>query len=208
MMHLLNLDRYENSDDISNRRQVSECWTSGWSTLHWAGSPAVTEAAPRPTSRSMGVIRPAIAPVKISRAQSRAIMTRADLVVDHAPPHGLDAAMLYLAIKALISGIIVAAVSEIAKRNPGFGALIASLPLVSVLGMMWLWHDKPDAENMAAHAGATFWYVLPSLPMFLLIPAMLRSGVPFWLALAAGCALTIALYLAMTWIGPRFGLRL
>jgi len=116
--------------------------------------------------------------------------------------------MLYLAIKALLSGVIVAAVSEIAKRYPGFGALIASLPLVSVLGMIWLWHDKPDAENMAAHAGATFWYVLPSLPMFLLIPAMLRAGAPFWLALVSGCVLTIVLYLAMTWIGPRFGLRL
>jgi hypothetical protein len=116
--------------------------------------------------------------------------------------------MLYLALKALISGIIVAAVSEIAKRHPGFGALIASLPLVSVLGMIWLWHDQPDSENMAAHAGATFWYVLPSLPMFLLIPAMLRAGVPFWLTLVAGCAITIALYLAMTWIGPRFGLKL
>ena len=116
--------------------------------------------------------------------------------------------MLYLAIKALISGLIVAAVSEIAKRNPGFGALVASLPLVSVLGMIWLWHDKPDAENMAAHASATFWYVLPSLPMFLLIPVMLRAGTPFWLALIGGCLLTIALYLATTWIGPRFGLRL
>jgi hypothetical protein len=116
--------------------------------------------------------------------------------------------MLYLAIKAIISGIVVAAVSEIAKRNPGFGALIASLPLVSVLGMIWLWHDEPDGENMAAHAGATFWYVLPSLPMFLLIPALLRYGTPFWLALSLGCLLTIALYLAMTWVGPRFGLRL
>jgi hypothetical protein len=116
--------------------------------------------------------------------------------------------MLYLAIKALISGIIIAAVSEIAKRSPGFGALVASLPLVSVLGMMWLWHDKPDATVMADHASATFWYVLPSLPMFLLIPALLRQGVSFWLALLAGCALTIALYLAMIWLGPRFGLRL
>ncbi len=116
--------------------------------------------------------------------------------------------MLYLAIKALVSGIIVAAVSEVAKRYPGFGALIASLPLVSVLGMIWLWRDKPDAENMAAHAGATFWYVLPSLPMFLLMPVLLRHGWPFWLALTTGCALTIALYLGMTWAGPRFGLRL
>jgi hypothetical protein len=61
---------------------------------------------------------------------------------------------------------------------------------------------------MAQHAGATFWFVLPSLPMFLLIPALLQRGTPFWLALALGCLLTIALYLAMTWIGPRFGLRL
>lgn len=116
--------------------------------------------------------------------------------------------MLYLTIKAALSGILIAAISETAKRYPGFGALIASLPLVSVLGMMWLWKDKPDALNMAAHAEATFWFVLPSLPMFLLIPAMLRQGFGFWTALIAGCALTIALYGLMTWIGPRFGLRL
>jgi hypothetical protein len=116
--------------------------------------------------------------------------------------------MLYLAIKAAISGIIVAIVSEVAKRYPGFGALIASLPLVSVLGMMWLWHDKPDVPNMAAHVQATFWFVLPSLPMFLLMPWLLRSGMSFWAALAIGCALTIVLYLLMTWAGPKFGLRL
>lgn len=116
--------------------------------------------------------------------------------------------MLYLFLKAAISGILIAAASEIAKRYPGIGALIASLPLVSVLGMIWLWHDKPDAQNMAAHAGATFWYVLPSLPMFLLIPALLNRGAPFWAALLAGCVLTAGLYAAMTGIGPRFGLRL
>lgn len=116
--------------------------------------------------------------------------------------------MLYLAIKALISGIIIAAVSEIAKRSPGFGALVASLPLVSVLGMLWLWRDTHDRARMAAHAGATFWYVLPSLPMFLLIPAMLNRGAPFWLALLSGCVLTVVLYLTMTWMGPRLGLQL
>jgi hypothetical protein len=115
---------------------------------------------------------------------------------------------MFLALKALISGILIAVASSLAKRYPGFGALIASLPLVSVLGMMWLWSEKPDAENMAAHASATFWYVLPSLPMFLLIPLLLRHGAPFWLSLAIGCLLTVLLYAAMTVIGPRFGLRL
>ncbi|GAW42383.1 hypothetical protein SH203_02799 [Brevundimonas sp. SH203] len=116
--------------------------------------------------------------------------------------------MIYFVLKAAISGLLIAAVSTLAKRYPGVGALVASLPLVSVLGMIWLWRDRPDVENMADHAQATFWYVLPSLPMFLVIPVMLRHGVPFWVALAAGCALTIALYGLMTWIGPRFGLRL
>ena len=116
--------------------------------------------------------------------------------------------MYYLLLKAAISGVIIAVVSEVAKRSPGFGALIASLPLVSVMGMMWLWRDTRDPVRMANHAGATFWYVLPSLPMFLLIPALLKRGVPFWGALAAGCALTIGLYFGMTVIGLRFGLKL
>ncbi len=116
--------------------------------------------------------------------------------------------MLALVLKAIVSGLIIAAVSEIAKRQPTVGALIASLPLVTLLGMILLWRDKPDAENMAVHSAATFWYVLPSLPMFLLIPALLRSGMGFWATLVLGCALTIALYAAMSWVGPRFGLRL
>jgi hypothetical protein len=116
--------------------------------------------------------------------------------------------MIYLIIKAALSGIIVALVSEVARRSPGIGALIASLPLISVLGMIWLWRDTSDTQRLAAHASATFWYVLPSLPMFLAIPAMLKRGVPFWPALVLGCALTIALYLGLTWIGPRLGIRL
>ena len=116
--------------------------------------------------------------------------------------------MTYLLLKAALSGLIIAAVSEIARRSPGFGALVASLPLVSLLGMMWLWRDTHEPERLAAHAEATFWFVLPSLPMFLLVPAMLRRGVGFWPALAAGCVLTIGLYFAMTAIGPGLGLKL
>jgi hypothetical protein len=116
--------------------------------------------------------------------------------------------MLYLVIKAGLSGLIIAIVSEVAKRNPGWGALIVSLPLVSILAMIWLWHDTHDPRRLADHAGATFWFVLPSLPMFLLIPALLRSGWPFWAALGLGCMLTIILYALMTVIGPRFGLKI
>jgi hypothetical protein len=116
--------------------------------------------------------------------------------------------MWYFITKAAISGVIIAIVSEVAKRQPGFGALIASLPLISVMGMIWLWREKPDVTNMADHSTATFWYVLPSLPMFLLIPLLLNRGVAFWIALLAGCILTIVLYSLMTWILVRMGLDL
>lgn len=116
--------------------------------------------------------------------------------------------MLYLLAKAAISGVIIALVSEIAKRQPGFAALVASLPLISILGMLWLWRDTRDVARMATHVEATFWYVLPSLPMFLIVPALLRRGIGFWPALLTGCGVTVGLYLLMTAVGPRFGLRL
>lgn len=116
--------------------------------------------------------------------------------------------MLYLAIKAILSGVIIAAVSEIARRNPGLGALLASLPLISVLGMIWLWNDTHDPVRMAEHATATFWFVLPSLPMFLLHTALLGQNVPFWLALGTGCMLTVALYVSVVWAGAHLGFEI
>ena len=116
--------------------------------------------------------------------------------------------MLAFVAKALLAGVMIAAIAEIGRRLPAAGALVASLPLVSILGMIFLWHARPDAENMAQHAQATFWFVLPSLPMFLVIPLLLRQGVSFWASLAIGCGLTVVLYLGMVQWGPRIGIRL
>ena len=116
--------------------------------------------------------------------------------------------MGWLILKAAISGVLIAFASTLARRFPGIGALVASLPLVSVLGMIWLWRERPDSANMAAHAEATFWYVLPSLPMFLLIPWLLRHGVTFWAALGIGCGVTVLLYLGVVAIATRLGLPL
>lgn len=115
--------------------------------------------------------------------------------------------MLYLAIKAALSGIIVMAVSEIARRSPSLGGLVASLPLISVLGILWLWRDTHDTARIAAHAEATFWFVLPTLPMFLLIPAMLRQGMNFWLSLAVSCVVTALLYVLTMWALERVGMK-
>lgn len=116
--------------------------------------------------------------------------------------------MVYFVIKCALSGIIIAIVSEVAKRSPSFGALIVSLPLISLLGILWLWRDTADTERIASHAESTFWYVLPSLPMFLILPATLRAGVGFWSSMGASCVLTIVLYLATAWALAKFGITL
>ncbi len=110
--------------------------------------------------------------------------------------------------KAVISGLLVALAATIARRQPALGSLIVSLPLVSVLSMIWLWRDGADSNAMANYVGSTFWYFLPSMPMFLIIPALLRRGITFWPALGIGCAITIALYLLMVAVAARFGLRI
>lgn len=115
--------------------------------------------------------------------------------------------MGFAIIKTLISAAIIAMVSEIAKRSPAFAALIAALPLISVLGMLWIYQETSDVQRIASHAEATFWLVLPSLPMFLLLPAMLRHGFGFYLALALNVALTALLYICMVKIGGAFGLK-
>lgn len=115
--------------------------------------------------------------------------------------------MLYLILKAAISGLIVAAASEVARRWPGIGGLIVSLPLVSLLAMLWLWRDTGDPERVAQLAHGAFWFFLPSMPLFLVLPALLRSGIGFWIAFAASVTLTAVLYALMFWLAPRIGLR-
>ena len=116
--------------------------------------------------------------------------------------------MFYLIIKAGISGALIAGVSEIARRYPGWGGLVASLPLTSLLAMVWLYRDSGDAERVAALAGSTFWFVLASLPMFIVLAALIRSGTAFWLALGLSVAGSLLLYALFFWMAPRVGIRL
>jgi hypothetical protein len=120
----------------------------------------------------------------------------------------LDRAVFYLFIKAAISGAIVAAVSEIARRYPGWGGLVASLPLTSLLAMIWLWRDSGDAERVAELSVSTIWFFLPSIPLFIVLPWLIRSGVGFWAAMGLVVAGTLALYALMFWAAPRLGLKL
>jgi hypothetical protein len=116
--------------------------------------------------------------------------------------------MVYLLLKAAISGALIAAASEIARRWPGIGGLIVSLPLVSLLTFLWVWRDTGDAGRVAELAQSAFWFFLPSMPMFLVLPWLLRTGVGFWLALTLSITLTSILYSGMFWLAPRAGIRL
>jgi hypothetical protein len=116
--------------------------------------------------------------------------------------------VLYLVIKAAVSGVIVAAVSEIARRYPGWGGLVASLPLTSLLAMLWLWRDTGDPGRVAELSVSTLWFFAPSIPLFVALPLLLRSGVGFWASMAVVVAGTLALYALMFWAAPRLGLRL
>lgn len=111
-------------------------------------------------------------------------------------------------LRAILSGLVVALASAVARRSPVLGSLIVSLPLVSVLSMIWLWRDGSTRLELATYIQNTFWFFLPTMPMFLVIPLLLRRGMAFWPALGLGCALTILLYLAMTAALARSGIRL
>lgn len=115
---------------------------------------------------------------------------------------------MFFIVKLLLSAAIIALVSELGKRLPTFAALIASLPLVSILAMCWMYREGVSNANLARHAEATFWYVLPSLPMFLLLPYLLRHGQSFVFSMLAGCLLTVVLYIVARFLAHQFGVDL
>lgn len=116
--------------------------------------------------------------------------------------------MLWYIIKIAITALIIVIVSEISKRVPLLGSLIASLPLISVLGMIWIYQETKDSQKLIIHAEGTFWYVLPSLPMFLVVPWLMKKGISFYLSLGVGILLTVILYLVMTKLLSRMGMNL
>ena len=115
---------------------------------------------------------------------------------------------LWYLIKTLLTAVVIVVVSEVAKKNEVMGSLIASLPLVSVIGMMWLFGETGDAQKIIKHSTGTFWYVLPSLPMFLVLPWLMQRGWSFHLALLVCILMTGGLYLGMTKSLTKFGITL
>jgi F0F1-type ATP synthase assembly protein I len=116
--------------------------------------------------------------------------------------------MTLLIVKYVVTALVIVVVSEIAKRADKAGALIASLPLVTIMVMIWLHVEKQPSDKIANHAYYTFWYVLPTMPMFLFMPWMIRKGIGFWPSLGAGCLLTLGCFALAAIVVKRFGIGL
>ena len=116
--------------------------------------------------------------------------------------------MPFIILKYLITAFIIVLVSEIAKRSDKVGALISSLPLVTILVLIWLYLENQSIEKIANHAFYTFWYVIPTLPMFLIIPYLLNKGYNFTMSLSISILITFFCFIVTAYIAKLFGINL
>ena len=110
--------------------------------------------------------------------------------------------------KLLVSALVILFVNKIQLVNDRVSALLIALPLTSLIAMIWMRHAGQSSERLANHAEGTFWFVLPTLPMFLILPWMLRHGWGFWVALVANCLLTVGFFWLAVVLLRKFGIDL
>src|SRR5215204_2589841 len=109
--------------------------------------------------------------------------------------------------KVAVSALVVVAVTELGRRSTLWGAILASLPLTSLLAFVWLYVDSGDAQVVGRLSTSIFWLVLPSLVLFVVLPVMLRSW-SFWPSVGVACLATTGAYSALVWVLSRLGVRL
>lgn len=110
--------------------------------------------------------------------------------------------MLYL-LKILLSALVITGASELARRSTGLAALLLALPLVSLLSFIWIWVDQRDPAQIARLSIETFWYVLPTLPLFVVLGLMLKYGFGFAVSLVSACVVGAALLAITQWLMPK-----
>lgn len=115
--------------------------------------------------------------------------------------------MYWIITKYLITAGMVVLISEVAKRSDKLGGLIAALPMVTVLTLIWLYVEQQPASKIANHAWYTFWYVVPTLPMFLAFPWLL-TRIGFWSTLLASVVITLVCFVGFALFVKRFGIEL
>ena len=116
--------------------------------------------------------------------------------------------MTYYLVKIAITTLLIVAIAEIAKRSSFAGALLASVPLISVLAMIWLYVDTKDVAKVSALATSVFWLVLPSLALFVTLPVLLKQGLNFYLSMSISIGITLGCYFLMISLLNHFGVKL
>jgi hypothetical protein len=111
-------------------------------------------------------------------------------------------------VKLLVTALVIVIVTKVQLFHERLSALLIALPFTSLIAMVWMHQEKQSSTRIANHAEGTFWFVLPTLPMFLVFPWLLRQGWTFWPALLANCAMTIALFWITVIVLRKFGIDL
>jgi len=116
--------------------------------------------------------------------------------------------MTYTLVKLVITAVLIVAISEISKRSSFIGAILASIPLVSVLAMVWLYQDTKDVTKISELSISIFWLVLPSLALFVALPLLLKQGLNFYLSLLVSIGITGTCYYLMIIVLQQLGIKL
>ncbi len=116
--------------------------------------------------------------------------------------------MWYFIIKVLLSSVIIGLISEISKKSTLWGSILASIPLTSVLAIIWLYQDTKNTSGIIDLSYNIFWLVLPSLAFFIVFPLLLKANVNFYFSLAIALVIMIILYFVMVFILEKFGFKI
>ncbi len=116
--------------------------------------------------------------------------------------------LLRFIIKTLVSALLIAGISEVSRRSTFLGAIMASLPLTSVLALLWLYQDTHDLQKITALSWSIFLIVIPSLILFIALPLLLKAGVDFYLAMLGACGLTALGYFIYLGALAKFGIKI
>jgi len=115
--------------------------------------------------------------------------------------------LTYYLVKIVITTVLIVVISEIAKRSTFIGAILASVPLVSVLAMIWLYIDTKDVTRISSLSTSVFWLVIPSLALFLTLPLLLKQGLNFYISISISIGLTVGCYWIMVSALDHFGIE-
>jgi len=116
--------------------------------------------------------------------------------------------MFYYILKVLLSSVVLVIVSEVSKRSTLLGSILASIPLISVLAIIWIYIETKNIQKIEALSSGIFWLVIPSLTFFILLPFLLRRQVNFWMSMSVSIIVMVISYFIMVFVLEKFGIKL